>query len=450
MTVVDRALINTLFERERQHFIAKHPKSQKLAERAEASLLSGVPMNWMRRWASDFPIFIKEAQGAYITDVDGHRYLDLCLGDTGAMTGHAPSVVVKAIINHVRKGITFMLPTEDAIRVGEELVRRFRLPYWQIALTATDANRFAIRLARQITGRKLILVFNWNYHGTVDETLITLNKGIAGPRQGNIGPAINPAVTTRVIEFNDIAALEAALAPQDIACVLAEPALTNIGIVHPDPGYHDALREITRSTGSLLILDETHTICTGPGGYTRAYNLQPDMLTMGKSIASGVPAAIYGFTAEIAKQISAQTTEEHSDISGIGGTLSGNALSLAAMRATLEHVLTPAAYDRMIPLAHRFVKGVSSVIEGYGLPWNVQQLGCRVEYWFRRKPAHNGAEAAAAVDMELDRYMHLAMLNRSILMTPFHNMALISPQTTEEDIDYHTKAFREIVKALVC
>lgn len=450
MTVVDRVLLNTLFEHERQHFIAKHPKSQKLAERAKASLLSGVPMNWMRRWASDFPIFIKEAEGAYITDVDGHRYLDLCLGDTGAMTGHAPPVVVKAIIDHVRRGITFMLPTEDAIRVGEELVRRFRLPYWQIALTATDANRFAIRLARQITGRKLILVFNWNYHGTVDETLITLNKGIAGPRQGNIGPAINPAVTTRVIEFNDIAALEAALAPQDIACVLTEPALTNIGIVRPEPGYHDALREITRSTGSLLILDETHTICTGPGGYTRAYNLQPDMLTLGKPIASGVPAAIYGFTAEIAKQIRAQTTEEHSDISGIGGTLSGNALSLAAMHATLEHVLTPAAYDRMIPLAHRFVKGVSSVIEGYGLPWNVQQLGCRVEYWFRRKPARNGAEAAAAVDMELDRYMHLAMLNRDILMTPFHNMALISPQTTEEDIDYHTKVFREIVKALIC
>jgi len=450
MTVIDRVRLNTFFEGERQDFIAKHPKSQKLAERAKESLLGGIPMNWMQRWASDFPIFIKEAEGAYITDVDGYRYLDLCLGDTGAMTGHSPPATVKAIIDRARKGITFMLPTEDAIWVGEELSRRFGLPYWQIAMTATDANRFAIRLARQITGRKLILVFNWNYHGTVDETLITISNGVPGPRSGNIGPAINPAVTTRVIEFNDIAALEEALAQKDIACILTEPVLTNIGIVHPEPGYHDALRDITRNTGSLLILDETHTICTGPGGYTRAHNLQPDMLTMGKPIASGVPAAIYGFTAEVADKICMQTTAEYSDTSGIGGTLSGNALSLAAIRATLEHVLTQSAYDHTIPLAHRFVKGVSSVIGEYGLPWNAQQLGCRAEYWFQQKPARNGAEAAAAVDIELDQYMHLATLNRGILMTPFHNMALISPQTTEEDIDYHTKVFREIVEALVC
>lgn len=449
MTIIDRVFLNKLFEHERQRFIAEHPRSQELTERAKASLLGGVPMNWMVKWACDFPIFVKEAVGAHFTDVDGHRYLDLCLGDTGAMTGHAPAAAVKAIIERVRQGITFMLPTEDAIWVGEELVRRFGLPYWQIAMTATDANRFAIRLARQITGRRLILVFNWNYHGTVDETLITLNNGVAGPRRGNIGPAVNPAMTTRVIEFNDIAALEAALAPEDVGCVLAEPALTNIGIVLPEPGYHDALWEITRRTGTLLIIDETHAICTGPGGYTRAHNLQPDMLTMGKPIASGVPAAIYGFTAEVAERIRAQTTTEDADASGIGGTLSGNALSLAAMRATLEHVLTPAAYERMIPLAQRFTKGVSSVIEDHGLPWNVQRLGCRAEYWFRQKPARNGAEAAAAVDMELDRYMHLATLNRGILMTPFHNMALISPQTTEEDIDYHTKVFREIVEALV-
>jgi len=365
------------------------------------------------------------------------------------MTGHAPEAAVKAIISQVRRGVTFMLPTEDAIRVGEELALRFGLPYWQVAMTATDANRFAIRLARQITGRKLILVFNWNYHGTVDETLITLSNGVVGPRRGNIGPAVNPAVTTRVIEFNDTVALEAALAMGDVACVLTEPALTNIGIVLPEPGYHKALRDITRRTGTMLIIDETHTICVGHGGYTRAHKLEPDMLTIGKPIASGVPAAAYGFTAEIAERVQAQTVKEDADTGGIGGTLSGNALSLAAMRATLEHVLTPAAYDRMIPLAHRFVQGVSSVIKERSLPWNVQQLGCRAEYWFREEPARNGAEAAAAVDMELDRYMHLATLNRGILMTPFHNMALISPQTTEEDIDYHTKVFREIVEKLV-
>jgi len=332
--------------------------------------------------------------------------------------------------------------------VGEELARRFGLPYWQIAMTATDANRFAIRLARQITGRKLILVFNWCYHGTVDETFITLKDGVAGPRQGNLGPAVDPAVTTRVIEFNDLGALDAALAPRDVACVLAEPVMTNIGIIHPDPGYHTALREITRRTGTLLIMDETHTICAGPGGYTRERGLQPDMLTIGKPIASGVPAAAYGFSAGVVDRIRAHTPVEDSDTSGIGGTLSGNALALAAMRATLEHVLTPEAYARTIPLAQRFTAGVQAVIEEFRLPWIVKQLGCRAEYWFRPVPPRNGAEAAAAVDADLDRYMHLTALNRGILMTPFHNMALISPQTTEADIDDHTQVFRESVAAL--
>ena len=327
MAAINRVLLNKLFKDEQQHFIAMHPRSLELFQRAKRSLHRGVPMNWMTKWASDFPIFVKEAAGAHFIDVDGHRYLDLCLGDSGAMTGHAPTATVKAVINQLRRGITFMLPIEDGIWVGEELAHRFGLPYWQIAMTATDANRFAIRLARQITGRKLILVFNWNYHGTVDETLITLTNGIAGPRRGNIGPPVNPAMTTRVIEFNDIDALESALCTRDVACVLTEPALTNIGIVLPKPGYHDALREITRRTGTLLIIDETHTICTGLGGYTRAFGLQPDMLTLGKPIASGVPAAAYGFTAEVTEKIRAQTSVGDSDTSGIGGTLSGNALS---------------------------------------------------------------------------------------------------------------------------
>jgi glutamate-1-semialdehyde 2,1-aminomutase len=333
--------------------------------------------------------------------------------------------------------------------VGEELQRRFGLRYWQFTLTATDANRFAIRLARQITGRKLILVFNWCYHGTVDETFITLKDGVAIPRQGNLGPAVDPAATTRVIEFNDLLALEAALASRDVACVLAEPVMTNIGIIHPDPGYHDALRAITRRTSTLLIMDETHTICAGPGGYTHAHGLQPDMLTLGKPIGSGIPGAVYGFTEEVAERIRQNTTVEDADTGGIGGTLAGNALSLAAMRATLERVLTPEAYARTIPLAERFEAGVQSVIADTQLPWIVKRLGCRAEYWFRPAPPRNGAEAAAAVDAELDRYMHLAALNRGILMTPFHNMALISPPTTEADIDHHTQAFRESVEALL-
>lgn len=449
MTAINRTRLKTLLAQEQQRFVAEHPRSKELFERATASLLGGVPMDWMVRWAGAFPIFVKEASGAHLTDVDGHRYFDLCLGDTGAMTGHAPKAAVDAIVQQLRRGITFMLPTEDAVWVGQELARRFGLPCWQTVLTATDANRFAIRLARQITGRKLILVFNWCYHGTVDETFITLKDGVAGPQQGNIGPAVNPATTTRVIEFNDIPALEAALAPGDVACVLAEPVMTNIGIVHPEAGYHTALREISRRTGTLLIIDETHTICAGPGGYTRAHSLQPDMITLGKPIASGVPAAVYGFTAEVADRIRANTSIEHADTSGIGGTLAGNALSIAAMKATFQHVLTEEAYDRTIPLAQRFVEGVQSVIEGYQLLWHITRLGCRAEYWFRRTPPRNGAEAAAAVDTELSGYMHLAALNRGILMTPFHNMALIAPDATEADIDYHTQVFRESVEALI-
>ena len=449
MTTVDRERLQALLSQELAHFAETHPRSRELYERARASLLGGVPMHWMVRWAGSFPIFVQDAAGAHFTDVDGHHYLDLCLGDTGAMTGHAPTAAVEPIAERLRHGVTFMLPTEDAIWVGEELARRFGLPYWQFALTATDANRFAIRLARHVTGRKLVLVYNWCYHGTVDETFITLTDGVARARAGNLGPPVDPTITTRVIEFNDLAALEAALAPGDVACVLAEPAMTNIGIVHPEPGYHEALREITRRTGTLLIIDETHTICAGPGGYTRAYGLQPDILTIGKPIAGGIPAAVYGFSAELAERVAASIRPDESDTGGIGGTLAGNALAMAGMRATLEHVLTEAAYAHTVPLAERFAAGVEAALRRFDLPWHVNRLGCRVEYWFRPTPPRNGGEAAAAIDADLDRYMHLAALNRGILMTPFHNMALIAPDTTAADIDYHTQVFEEIVARLV-
>ncbi len=446
---VERARLRALLEKEDARFVREHPKSKALFERAKASLLDGVPMNWMVKWAGAFPVFVREAKGAHFSDVDGRRYLDLCLGDTGAMTGHAPAATVEAVSRQMARGATLMLPTEDAIHVGEELQRRFGLRYWQVAITATDANRFSIRLARQITGRPYILVYNWCYHGSVDETFISIKDGVAGPRHGNIGPPVDPAVTTKVIEFNDIPALEAALAPGDVACVLAEPAMTNIGIIHPQPGYLEALRDLTRKTGTLLIIDETHTICAGPGGYTRAYGLEPDMLTLGKPIAGGVPAAVYGFTEGVARGIGERVIREEADTGGIGGTLAGNALSLTAMRATLESVLTEKAYERTIPLAERFAKGVAGVIEDLGLPWHVNRLGCRAEYWFCREPPRNGSEAAAVVDTELDRYMHLAALNRGILMTPFHNMALIAPDVTEADIDRHTAVFRDSAEPLV-
>jgi glutamate-1-semialdehyde 2,1-aminomutase len=446
---IDRNRLAAALAAERRRFIAEHPRSQALFEEAKTSLLDGVPMNWMIRWAGDFPLFIEEGSGARFTDVDGRAYIDFCLGDTGAMTGHAPKESIEAIVDRLRRGTTFMLPTEDSIWVGRELQRRFGLPYWQVAMTATDANRFAIRLARQLTGRKLILVHNWCYHGTVDETIITINDGVPGPKPGNIGPAVDPALTTKVVEINDLAALKKALEPRDVACVLVEPALTNIGIVLPDPGYHEALRAVTRDTGTLLIIDETHTICAGPGGYTKAYGLEPDMLTIGKPIASGVPAAVYGFTREVADRIRASTDKNTADTGGIGGTLSGNALALAAMRATLENVLTDQAFEHTIALGQRFAEGVDGVIKEKGLPWHVTRLGCRAEYWFCPRPPRNGGEAAAAIDPELDRYMHLAALNRGILMTPFHNMALMAPQATADDVDRHTAIFRESVDAIL-
>src|ERR1700716_4316195 len=366
MKAIDRSRLQSLMQREQKKFVDDRPKSKALFERARKSLLAGVPMNWMVKWAGAFPPFVREAQGAHFVDVDGHRYTDFCLGDTGAMTGHSPSATVKAVEDQSRRGITLMLPGEDSILVAEELQKRFNLPYWQFALTATDANRFSIRLARQITGRPKILVFNWCYHGTVDEAFITLEaNGTVGPRRGNIGPPVNPAVTTKVVEFNDVAALERALSAGDVACVLAEPAMTNVGIVHPAPGYHRALRELCRKHGALLIIDETHTICAGPGGYTGAENLEPDMLVFGKAIGGGIPGAAYGFSQEVADRIVAAQNLEDCDVGGIGGTLAGNALSLAAMRATLTKVLTKQAFDRMIPMAERWNAGVQKGIDDF-------------------------------------------------------------------------------------
>jgi len=450
MATLNRTRLASLMQREQKRFVNDHPKSKALFERAGNSLLAGVPMNWMRKWAGSFPPFVREAQGAHFFDVDGNRYIDLCLGDTGAMTGHSPFATVKALEEQARRGITFMLPVEDAIFVGEELQQRFGLKYWQFALTATDANRFSIRLARKITGRPKILVFNWCYHGTVDETFITLHSdGTAGARRGNVGPPVDPSVTTKVVEFNDLTALEKALAPGDVACVLAEPAMTNVGIVHPKRGFHIAMRDLTRRVGTLLIIDETHTICAGPGGYTRVENLEPDFLVFGKPIGGGVPGAAYGFTEEVANRISTRDDLEDCDVGGIGGTLAGNALSLAAMRATLANVLTKDAFSSMIPMAERWTAGVQQTIADFDLPWHVTRLGCRAEYLFAAYPPRNGTEAHNAMDFELERFLHLYCMNRGILLTPFHNMALMSPATGKEDIDHHTRVFREAVKELM-
>jgi glutamate-1-semialdehyde 2,1-aminomutase len=437
-----------LLRRELERFEREHPRSGELARRASASLLAGVPMHWMVRWPGAYPVFAEEAWGARFRDVDGIEYVDFCLGDTGAMTGHSPEPVVSAVAEQAARGITLMLPSEEALWVGEELTRRFGLPRWQFALTATDANRFAIRLARHVTKRPKVLVFNWCYHGTVDETFAALSDGSVVEREGNIGPPVPPAETTRVVEWNDVESLRRELGHGDVACVLAEPALTNIGIVHPQPGFHDTMRELTRETGTLLIIDETHTLCAGPGGYTRAHGLDPDLLTVGKAIGSGIASAAYGFSAEVADRVEAAIGRDESDVGGVGGTLAANVLSLAAVRATLEHVLTEEAFGRMIALGERFEEGVQAVIDEFSLPWHVTRLGCRVEYLFRPERPMTGSDAAAGGDHLLDRLIHLYALNRGVLLTPFHNMALMSPATTEDDVDRHTEVFGELAGEL--
>src|SRR5215211_6926069 len=357
---VDRERLRELLRAEEERFVEQHSRSRELFEQGRRSLLAGVPMPWMSEWAGAFPVFVDEAKGAHFTDVDGNAYVDFCLGDTGAMAGHSPPATAGAIAAQAARGITLMLPTEDSAWVGEELGRRFGLLYWQFALTATDANRFTIRLARAITGRPKVLVYAWCYHGTVDETFAIAVDGETRSRPDNVGPPVDLAETTRAIEWNDVDALDAALAGGDVACVL------------PEPGYHDALRALTREHGTLLAIDETHTICAGPGGYTRAHDLEPDFVTLGKPIAGGVPAAAYGMSAQVADRIVDYLgTLEASDVGGIGGTLSGNALSLAATRATMERVLTAEAFERMIALGARFEAGVTDAIAAHGAPWHV-------------------------------------------------------------------------------
>ena len=450
-TGVDPGRLSALLESELATFAERHPRTRSLHERARESLLDGVPMNWMVRWAGPFPLFLESAAGAHAICADGHEYVDLCLGDTGAMAGHGPAPVIAAVERQLRLGITTMLPTEDAAWVGEELTRRFGLPSWQFTLTATDANRFSLRIARAITERPLVAVHEYCYHGSVDETFAVLagdgsDRVVA--RRGNLGPQVDPAVTTRVVPFNDLDALDRALADRQVAALLIEPALTNVGIVLPDHGYLDGVREITRRHGTILIHDETHTICAGPGGVTGAGGYEPDMLVIGKTIGGGIPVATYGMTAAVAERVRATVPEEDADVGGIGGTLAGYALSMAAARAALGEVLTEAAFARMLPLAERWEHGVDDAIARHGAPWSVTRLGARAEYHFMPDPPRNGADQIAHADADLERLLHLWVMNRGVLMTPFHNMALMSPVTTEADVDRHTTAFDAALEAL--
>ncbi len=445
----DRGRLAALWESELEVFRAGRPRSAEQWERAVQHMPDGVPMLWMSKWPGPWPVYVENAAGAHFTCVDGIDHVDLCLGDTGAMCGHAPRASVQAIQAQLSRGSTFMLPTEDAAAVAELMSERFRVPVWQFSLSATDANRSLIRYARQVTGRPRILVHDYSYHGTVDEAYATLDEhGAVVSRRGNIGAPVDVAQTTAVVQFNDVESLERILAAGDIAAMLIEPALTNIGIVMPDPGYHDAVRELCTRYGTILIIDETHTFSAGPGGLIAELDLRPDAVVLGKSIGGGIPAGAYGMTREFAQAVRDSLHLEDIDVGGVGGTLAGNALSLAGIRATLSEVLTPEAFAHMIDRCTEWTAGVQAAIDEFDVPWQVTQLGARAEYSFRPTAPHDGREAAEADDFELQQYLHLHALNRGLLMTPFHNMALMCPATSAADVERHTVAFREAVVSL--
>lgn len=448
--MIDRKHLADLTAFEQKRFLERHPKSGEMFAAAKNVMPGGVPMSWMAKWPGAYPVFVESAQGARFIDVDKNIYIDFCLGDTGSMTGHSPEPTVKAIRDQVGKGLTAMLPTEDAVVVSTELVKRFGLPLWQFTVSATDANRHVIRYSRHITGKKKIIVIDRCYHGSVDETFATLDSaGNTIAREGNIGAPVPLKETTRVVEFNNLSSMEEALAHGDVAAILMEPAMTNVGIVLPDDGYLHSVGELAKQYGALWIIDETHTISVGPGGMTGALALKPDFLTIGKAIAGGIPTGTFGMTREVAAAISTRIALDQIDTGGIGGTLAGNALSLAAMRATLTEVLTPQAFEAMIALGTRWSDGVQAAINEFDLPWHCNRLGARGEYVFQSKAPRTGREAADAGDFELEQYIHLRLLNDGFLLTPFHNMALMSPATTSDDVDAHTEAFRKMCADLV-
>ena len=450
-SAVDRRRLDDLIAVERATHLARTAGSRAVHEGA-VHLFGQVPMTWMNKWAGGYPLALDRARGNRIVDVDGHEYIDFSLGDTGAMAGHSPEPTVSAVERRIDAlgGITTMMPTDDAEWVAADLARRFGLPLWSFALTATDANRWALRLARMVTGRPMVAAFSYCYHGSVDETFAVLDAdGHTVARGGNVGPAVPVAQTTRSAEFNDLDSVERALAPGDVAVLIMEPALTNIGIVLPEPGFLAAVHALCTAHGTLLLIDETHTFSAGPGGCTAAWGLEPDILVIGKSIAGGVPIGAYGISAGLAERAMGADDADLVDVGGVGGTLAGNVLSMAAARATLGQVLTDEAFAHMIGLGTRFAEGVRTVIAERGVPWSVAQLGARAEYRFCSPSPRTGTESAAAHDDDLEEYLHLFMANRGVLMTPFHNMALMCPATSPSDVDRHTELFDEAVAALV-
>mgnify|MGYP001161936171 CR=1 FL=1 len=432
--MINPKAILALRERELTRFVNANPKSKHYFERSNG-WFQRVPFHWMLDWPSPFPIVAASATGATLTSLDGQTFDDFCLGDTASMFGHSPPALASALTEQAGKGLSYMLPTIEGAELGDMLASMFGLPHWQVTTTASEANRAVIRWCRGLTGRSKILIFNGCYHGAVDDVFVDLRDGLAINRPSLIGQVQDLLLTTVAIEFNDVAALESALRNGDIACVLAEPVMTNIGMVRDAPGYLETLRRLCSETGTLLVFDETHTISSGYGGHSNSHGPMPDIMVIGKSIGGGVPCAVYGFTAQISARMEALNKARPAGHSGIGTTLSANALAMSAMHAMLGQVITRKAYDHMLAMADRLVSGLRQVIEAHGLPWHVSHVGARVEFVCAAQPPRNGNEARAAMDHDLESAIHLYLTNRGILLAPFHNMMLLSPVTQSEQVD---------------
>lgn len=445
--MISGATIARVAAREAERFRAANPRA--FAHHAAATgWFQSVPFHWMRDWPSPVPIVAASAKDATLTSIDGQTYDDFCLGDTASLFGHSPPALAAALVKQASEGLSYMLPTERGAALSARLAAMFGLPQWQVTTTASEANRAVIRWCRAISGRTKILTFNGAYHGAVDDAFVDLKDAAPVMRASLIGQVHDLRDTTTVVEFNDEDALANALRGGDIACVLAEPVMTNVGMVRDAPGFLQTLRKLCDETGTLLVFDETHTISSGYGGHSRTHGPAPDLMVIGKSIGGGVPCAVYGFSADVAARMAAHNAARPSGHSGIGTTLSANALAITAMDAMLGEVITPAAYNQMLAGAARLVTGLEHEIAAASIDWHVTQVGARVEFLTSPTPPRNGGEAKAAMHPELEAAIHLFLANRGILLAPFHNMMLVSPVTGEDQIDRLVGGFADCISAL--
>jgi len=450
LSSTDTPALQAWLAQEQALFARQHPQSALLQSRSNQHFLFGVPMHWMRDWPMPHGMFVQQAQGAQLQCADGLVYADFCLGDTGAMFGHSPPAVAQAMTDQALRGWTCMLPSPTAADVGERLSQIFGLPQWQLALSASDANRFVLRWVRAITRRSVVLVFDGCYHGAVDDTLVDrLDDGRVVDRPSVLGQLHSHALSTRVVPFNDLPALAAALADHEVAAVLAEPALTNCGLVLPDPDFWPQAQALCQRHQTLLVWDETHTLSTACGGWARHHGLQPDMLVVGKAVAAGLPCAVYGFSDKVAQRMASAKQQAPEGHSGIGTTLTANMLTLAVLQASLQHLHKPEIYAQMMAGAEHLAQGLLERIRAHGLPWSLTRLGARMELQFMAAPPRNAQDVRAADQHLMQSLLHLFMLNRGVVLTPFHCMMLVSPATSARQIDQLLAVFEQFLATLV-